>query len=177
MMGKDIFYEPIGNAVHIVLYKPEIPYNTGNIIRLCANVGAELHLIHPLGFQLTEAKLRRAALDYSDLTVVTEHENLEDYRKMYPDRVFYATSARARRYYSEIEFGTNDSYIFGPESSGITPTVLDTIPTERHLLIPMKPGNRSLNIANVVSIIAYEAWRQNSFYDAGPPRTVPRIEN
>ena len=108
MMGKDIFYEPIGNAVHIVLYKPEIPYNTGNIIRLCANVGAELHLIHPLGFQLTEAKLRRAALDYSDLTVVTEHENLEDYRKMYPDRVFYATSARARRYYSELEFGTND---------------------------------------------------------------------
>jgi len=167
----------IGTTVHVVLYRPEIPYNTGNIIRLCANVGAELHLIHPLGFELTESKLRRAALDYSDLAVVTEHENLEDYKKMYPDRIFYATSARSRKYYSEIEFGSKDTYIFGPESSGIPPAVLDTIPRERHLLIPMKPGNRSLNIANAVSIIVYEAWRQNNFENAGPPRTISVAEN
>ena len=88
--------------MHIVLYKPEIPYNTGNIIRLCANVGAELHLIHPLGFELTEAKLRRASLDYSDLTVVTEHQNLEDYRIMYPERKLYATSAKSHRYYLSL---------------------------------------------------------------------------
>ena len=163
--------------MHIVLYRPEIPYNTGNIIRLCANVGAELHLIRPLGFELTEAKLRRASLDYSDLTVVTEHENLEDYVKKYPERICYATSARSRRYYSDIKFGSNDSYLFGPESSGIPPAVLDTIPRERHLLIPMKPGNRSLNIANSVSIIAYEAWRQNNFHQAGPPRSDIRMEN
>ena len=159
--------------MHIVLYKPEIPYNAGNIIRLCANVGAELHLIHPLGFELTEAKLRRASLDYSDLTVVTEHQNLEDYRIMYPERILYATSAKSHRYYTEIEFGDNYSYMFGPESSGIPACVLNTIPKERRLLIPMKPGNRSLNIANAVSIIAYEAWRQNDFYHAGPPRVVP----
>ena len=159
--------------MHIVLYKPEIPYNAGNIIRLCANVGAELHLIHPLGFELTEAKLRRASLDYSDLTVVTEHERLEDYMEIYPERILYATSARSKRYYTEIDFGNNDSYMFGPESSGIPSSVLDSIPSDRHLLIPMKPGNRSLNIANAVSIIAYEAWRQNSFYQAGPPRVGP----
>ena len=160
----------VEDLVHIVLYKPEIPYNTGNIIRLCANVGAQLHLIHPLGFELSESKLRRAALDYSDLAVVTEHEDYQAYLNKFPNRRIFATSAWSKNFYTEHEYGDNDSFLFGPESAGLPEEIVKTIPEERRILIPMAPGNRSLNIANSVSVIAYESWRQRGFEGAGPPR-------
>ena len=160
----------VEDLVHIVLYKPEIPYNTGNIIRLCANVGAQLHLIHPLGFDLSESKLRRAALDYSDLAVVTEHEDYQAYLNKFPNRRIFATSAWSKNFYTEHEYGDNDSFLFGPESAGLPEEIVKTIPEERRILIPMASGNRSLNIANSVSVIAYESWRQRGFEGAGPQR-------
>ena len=148
---------------HIVLFRPEIPYNTGNIIRLCANVGAELHLIRPLGFEMDEAHLRRAALDYTDLAIVTEYDSLEEYLVKYSDRRLFAISARAAHYYTEVQYKSTDSFIFGPESVGLPDSILQMFPNEQKLVIPMMPDNRSLNVANAVSIVAYEAWRQLGF--------------
>ena len=149
---------------HIILYKPEIPYNTGNIIRLCANMGAQLHLIRPLGFELTEAKLRRAALDYSDLTVVTEHDTLHDYVDQFPNRRIFAASAWAEESYADIKYEKEDSFLFGPESKGLSDWIYTEFPSINPILIPMAADNRSLNVANSVSIIGYEAWRQNGFF-------------
>jgi tRNA (cytidine/uridine-2'-O-)-methyltransferase len=157
-------------SFHVVLYKPEIPYNTGNIIRLCANIGAELHLIRPLGFEMTESRLRRAALDYSDLTIVTERESLDSYLLDFPERRLFAASAKAKHSYAETEYRENDSFLFGSESSGLPDDLLSTFLEERKLLVPMMPNNRCLNIANSVSIIAYEAWRQLGFFGRADPR-------
>ena len=151
------------SCFHIILFRPEIPYNTGNIIRLCANVGAELHLIRPLGFEMDEARLRRAALDYTDLTMVTEHDSLEEYLVKYSERRLFAISARAACYYTEIRYTSTDSFIFGPESVGLPDSILRLFPSEQTLVIPMMPSNRSLNVANAVSVVAYEAWRQLGF--------------
>ena len=152
------------NMFHIILYKPEIPNNTGNIIRLCANMGAELHLIRPLGFELTESKLRRASLDYSDLTVVTEHDTLHDYIYLFSDRRIFATSAWAEHSYAEVEYTKEDSFLFGPESTGLSDWIYKEFPDIKPILIPMAADNRSLNVANAVSVIGYEAWRQNGFF-------------
>ena len=157
-------------SFHVILYKPEIPYNTGNIIRLCANVGAELHLIRPLGFEMTEARLKRAALDYTDLTIVTEHESLESYVGNFPNRRLFAATAKAKLSYADIDFQEDDSFLFGSESSGLPDDLLGTFEEERKLLVPMRPNNRCLNIANSVSIIAYEAWRQLDFSGRADPR-------
>ena len=113
-------------SFHVILYKPEIPYNTGNIIRLCANVGAELHLIRPLGFEMTEARLKRAALDYTDLTIVTEHESLESYVGNFPNRRLFAATAKAKHSYADIDFLEDDSFLFGSESSGLPDDLLGT---------------------------------------------------
>ena len=156
--------------LHIVLHNPEIPYNTGNVIRLCANMGFELHLIEPLGFELTESKLRRAALDYTDLTILQNHKTLKDYISVYPDRRIFAASAKCRRTYTDPDYSNGDSFLFGSVSMGLPDSVFDMIPEENQILIPMKPSNRCLNLANSVGIVGYEAWRQMDFWGCGPPR-------
>ncbi|MDX1527591.1 MAG: tRNA (cytidine(34)-2'-O)-methyltransferase [Gammaproteobacteria bacterium] len=148
---------------HVVLYQPEIPPNTGNIIRLCANTGACLHLIRPLGFQLDERRLRRAGLDYREWAEVREHDTLESFTvRVRPPRIF-ALSSRAQRSCFDAGFCRGDAFLFGPETRGLPPSILRGIPKSRRLRIPMRPGNRSLNLSNAAAIVCYEAWRQCGF--------------
>lgn len=148
---------------HIVLFEPEIPPNTGNIIRLCANTGAILHLIHPLGFTLDDKKLRRAGLDYKEFTRVQEHQSLNLFQsEVNPERVF-AISTKGKSCYSDISFLHNDAFIFGPETRGLPQSILEEMPDDRILRIPMKAESRSLNLSNAAAIIVYEAWRQMNF--------------
>ena len=151
---------------HVVLYQPEIPPNTGNIIRLCANTGARLHLIRPLGFALDDKRLRRAGLDYHEWAEVQTHRDLEAFVASVAPRRILACSTRGRQPYSEIRFQAGDALLFGPETRGLPRAVLDALPAEQRLRIPMRPGNRSLNLANAVAIILYEAWRQQDFAGA-----------
>jgi tRNA (cytidine/uridine-2'-O-)-methyltransferase len=152
---------------HIVLFQPEIPPNTGNIIRLCANVGARLHLIRPLGFSLDERRLRRAGLDYHELTVLREHPDLASYLDRERPERWFGCSTRGATPYSQVSYRPGDALLFGPETRGLPAYLLADLGTERSLRIPMCPGNRSLNIANAVSIVLYEAWRQHGFQGAG----------
>ncbi|MBU6509475.1 MAG: tRNA (uridine(34)/cytosine(34)/5-carboxymethylaminomethyluridine(34)-2'-O)-methyltransferase TrmL [Gammaproteobacteria bacterium] len=146
-----------------MLFQPEIPPNTGNIIRLCANTGAALHLIHPLGFEITEARVKRAGLDYREMANVHEHADLDAFMKeVAPQRVF-AISTRGRRNYADVEFKAGDALMFGPETRGLPQTLLDAMPPQQVLRIPMRPDNRSLNLSNAVAVIVYEAWRQLGF--------------
>ena len=148
---------------HIVLYEPEIPPNTGNIIRLCANTGCHLHLIHPLGFRLDDAHMRRAGLDYREWATVAEHKNLEEFaRVVRPPRTF-ALSTKARTHYNQVRFRAHDAFLFGPETRGLPNTVLATQDPKQLLRIPMLASSRSLNLANSVAIVVYEAWRQMRF--------------
>ncbi len=149
--------------IHIILYEPEIPQNTGALIRLSANMGAHLHLIHPLAFDLSEKKVRRAGLDYSELAKVQEHKNLEAcLNKIKPNKVF-ALTTKTTRYYTEAEFKEGDAFLFGSETRGLPKEVMQSLPKEQLLTIPMVEESRSLNLANAVSIIAYDAWRQLGF--------------
>jgi tRNA (cytidine/uridine-2'-O-)-methyltransferase len=151
--------------LHVVLYQPEIPPNTGNVIRLCANSGARLHLIRPLGFELDHAKLRRAGLDYHEFAAVAVHDDLEAFvASVRPARLF-ALSTRANTLYINAGFGANDAVVFGPETRGLPQALLDSLPPERRLRLPMRPGNRSLNLSNAVAVVVYEAWRQMGFAD------------
>ena len=148
---------------HVVLYQPEIPPNTGNIIRLCANAGATLHLIHPLGFDMDEAKLRRAGLDYREMADVREHVSLDAFREsVVPNRLF-ALSTRGSRRYTDVAYAAGDTFLFGPETRGLPQELLDRLPQETVLRLPMRPENRSLNLSNAVAVLVYEAWRQNNF--------------
>jgi tRNA (cytidine/uridine-2'-O-)-methyltransferase len=150
---------------HIVLYEPEIPPNTGNIIRLCANTGARLHLIHPLGFQLDDKRLRRAGLDYREWAEMREHANLDAFiEQVRPERLFAFT--KARRCYAEADFRAGDALLFGPETRGLPALWLDAIPEPQRLYIPMQPDSRSLNLSNAVALVLYEAWRRNGFRGA-----------
>ncbi|WP_455366067.1 tRNA (uridine(34)/cytosine(34)/5-carboxymethylaminomethyluridine(34)-2'-O)-methyltransferase TrmL [Kaarinaea lacus] len=147
----------------IVLVEPEIPPNTGNIIRLSANCGATLHLIKPLGFDLSDKRLRRAGLDYHDLAHVTLHESLEDFlAREQPPRLF-ACSTKGTRNYSDVGYAPGDTLIFGPETRGLANDFLQSLPKESVIRIPMLEGSRSLNLSNAAAIIVYEAWRQNGF--------------
>ncbi|MEA3405274.1 MAG: tRNA (cytidine(34)-2'-O)-methyltransferase [Pseudomonadota bacterium] len=149
--------------LHIILYEPEIPQNTGALIRLSANMGAHLHLIHPIAFDLSEKKVRRAGLDYAELANLQEHESLEAcLAKIKPNRVF-ALTTKTTRYYTEPKFENGDAFLFGPETRGLPAEVIQSLPEEQRLTIPMMPGGRSLNLANAVSAMAYEAWRQLDF--------------
>ena len=149
--------------LHVVLYQPEIPPNTGNVIRLCANSGARLHLIRPLGFELDDAKLRRAGLDYHEFAALDVHDNLDSFiAKVVPERLF-ALSTRGRSFYTNVEFGSNDAVVFGPETRGLPQAFLDSLPAEQTLRLPMRPDNRSLNLSNAVAVVVYEAWRQQGF--------------
>lgn len=148
---------------HVVLYQPEIPPNTGNIIRLCANTGARLHLIEPLGFRLEDRELKRAGLDYREYAEVQTHPDLTAFlATCRPARVF-AFSTRALRRYSEVAYRADDALLFGPETRGLPAGILENLPEPQRLRLPLKPGNRSLNLANAVAVVVYEAWRQLGF--------------
>lgn len=148
---------------HIVLHEPEIPPNTGNIIRLCANTGATLHLVRPLGFTLDKRSLRRAGLDYDDLATVSVHADLAAARAALAGSRWFAIETGGTRQYSDVEYRPGDALLFGSERSGLPPAVLATLPPAHHLSLPMRPGNRSLNLSNAVAVVAYEAWRQTGF--------------
>ncbi len=157
---------------HVVLYQPEIPPNTGNIIRLCANTGAQLHLIGPLGFVLDDRRLRRAGLDYHEYAKVKSYEDFGGFLEaVQPERLF-ACSTRGGRTYSDVRYARGDALLFGPETRGLPQALLESLPDDRRLRIPMCPGNRSLNLSNAVAVIVYEAWRQMGFEGAG--QDVPR---
>ena len=149
--------------LNIVLYQPEIPPNTGNIIRLCANTGFQLHLIEPLGFAWDDKRLRRAGLDYHEFASVQRHASLAAYREPYPSSRLFGFSTKGRRYYHEVEFQTGDSLLFGPETRGLPEEVRTDLGEERLLRVPMKAGSRSLNLSNTMALVTYEAWRQLGF--------------
>lgn len=149
--------------IHLVLVNPEIPPNTGNIIRLCANTGYYLHLIKPLGFDLDNRNLVRAGLDYHDLALLKVHETLEIFiQDIRPNRIL-ATTAHTKKLYTDIKFNKNDAILFGPESKGLNKSVIDIISTNNIFKLPMIQNSRSLNLSNAVSIIAYESWKQLNF--------------
>jgi len=150
----------------VILYQPEIPPNTGNIIRLCANCGAGLHLIRPLGFEMDDKQLRRAGLDYHEFANVAVYDSLEDCLAILKPGRMFACSTKGRRYYTEVAFQAGDALLFGPETRGLPAAVRDNLPQEQVLRIPMRPGSRSLNLSNAVSLMVYEAWRQLGFVGA-----------
>ncbi len=151
---------------HVVLYEPEIPPNTGNIIRLCANTGTFLHLIHPLGFDLEDNKLRRAGLDYREWATVREHTSLLAFMEtVRPGRVL-ALTTRGRRCYADARYRCGDSLLLGPESRGLPSELLDDMPEDHRLYVPMVVGSRSLNLSNAAALVLYEAWRQLGFSGA-----------
>jgi tRNA (cytidine/uridine-2'-O-)-methyltransferase len=180
--------------LHVILYQPEIPPNTGNVMRLCANTGAALHLVHPLGFTLDERRLRRAGLDYRDLAAVTEHASLAAALQGLgvtpgsgaadaPDATvdaaaeldphggrvprLYAFSTRGRVAHTDVHYGPGDVLLFGPETRGLPAEVLSSVPPPARLRLPMRAGSRSLNLSNAVAVAVYEAWRQLGFAGAG----------
>ena len=147
---------------HIVLYQPEIPPNTGNIIRLCANTGAQLHLIKPLGFELDDKKLRRAGLDYHEFANVNQFDDLNQFHDAIKPNRLFAFSTKGKRNYAEVNYQAGDALIFGPESRGLPMPFLQE--TGDHVVrLPMLPHSRSLNLSNTVAIALFEAWRQNGF--------------
>jgi tRNA (cytidine/uridine-2'-O-)-methyltransferase len=148
---------------NIILFEPEIPPNTGNVIRLCANSGAQLHLIKPLGFTLDDKQLRRAGLDYHEYANIQVHENLDTCLRSLPDTRLFAFTTKASRPYHEAQFKSGDAFLFGPESRGLPGGILESLQPEQKLRLPMLPNNRSLNLSNTVAIAVYEAWRQCGF--------------
>jgi len=147
---------------HLVLFQPEIPANTGNIIRLCANTGARLHLIHPLGFEMDDRRLRRAGLDYHEYAEVAQHTDFDAFmRAVRPPRLF-GLSTRGQRSLFEVTFMPGDAFLLGPETRGLPPDLRDAL-GDNLLRLPMKPDSRSLNLANTAAVVIYEAWRQNGF--------------
>jgi tRNA (cytidine/uridine-2'-O-)-methyltransferase len=148
---------------HIVLFEPQIPPNTGNTIRLCANSGAALHLIKPLGFRLDDKSLQRSGLDYHDLAKVLVHPHLDACLMALGDARLFCVETGARRLYSDVAYRDGDAFLFGPESRGLPETVLARVGQDNSLFIPMRAGSRSINLANAVAIVAFEAWRQTGF--------------
>lgn len=149
--------------LQVALYQPEIPPNTGNIIRLCANTGAQLHLIHPLGFAPTDKQLQRAGLDYHIWAEIKQHENYENFlRDVNPKRLF-ACSTHGKTIYSDVKYQKNDVFLFGPETRGLPKDLLAALPPENVITIPMQSHSRSLNLSNAAAVIVYEAWRQIGF--------------
>lgn len=148
---------------HVVLYQPEIPPNSGNVIRLCANTGANLHLIEPLGFAMEDRKLRRAGLDYHEFARVRVHPDWPAFLSAVRPRHVFACSTKAQQLYTKAAFMPGDALLFGPESRGLPEALLLSFDPASRLRIPMLPGSRSLNLSNAVSIMLYEAWRQHGF--------------
>tara|TARA_R110002096_G_scaffold36972_3_gene102962 strand:- start:8 stop:466 length:459 start_codon:yes stop_codon:yes gene_type:complete len=148
---------------HIVLFEPEIPPNTGNIMRLVANTGCRLHLIEPLGFELEDKQLRRAGLDYREWADVVRHQSYENFTKNCQFNDLYAFTTKAKRIYSDARFAPDDALLFGPESRGLPAKILESLDQQKKLKLPMVDDSRSLNLSNTVSIALYEAWRQQDF--------------
>ena len=149
----------------IVLYQPEIPPNTGNVIRLCANTGARLHLIKPLGFPLDDAKMRRAGLDYHEFADVKVHEDWQSCKDYFTGRRIFAFTTKGSQHYTHMRFEKDDVFVFGPETRGLPSEVLAEFNSDTRLRLPMVPVSRSLNLSNTVAIVLYEAWRQIGFID------------
>ena len=147
----------------IILYQPEIPPNTGNIIRLCANTGAQLHLIEPLGFDLDDKKLRRAGLDYREFADVAVHGSLQQCLDALGQPRVFAVSTRGTASFDEPGYQEGDAFLFGPETRGLPQDILEALPPERRLRLPMRSGSRSLNLSNSAAVVVYEAWRQLGF--------------
>jgi tRNA (cytidine/uridine-2'-O-)-methyltransferase len=148
---------------HLVLYQPEIPPNTGNIIRLCANSGSRLHLIRPLGFDIDEKAVRRAGMDYAELADVATWNSFEECLAALAGPRWFAVSTRGAVRYDQVAYAAGDVFVFGPETRGLPQDVLETCPPDRRLRIPMRAGNRSLNLSNAAAVLVYEAWRQLGF--------------
>ncbi len=151
---------------NIVLYQPEIPPNTGNIIRLAANTGATLHLVEPLGFRLEDRELKRAGLDYHEYAGLVVHKDWEAACAQLQGKRVFAFSTRAERLYTEPAYHAGDALLFGPETRGLPPEILHSLPAAQRLRLPLRPGNRSLNLSNAVAVAVYEAWRQQGFAGA-----------
>ena len=147
----------------VILYQPEIPPNTGNIIRLCANTGARLHLVKPLGFSLEDKQLVRAGLDYHEFATITVHESWAECAADFKDRRLFAVSTKGTQRYDLVNYAVGDAFVFGPESRGLPAEILERVVTQQCIRVPMVPGNRSLNLSNAVAVVMYEAWRQVGF--------------
>ncbi|MCQ9326424.1 tRNA (uridine(34)/cytosine(34)/5-carboxymethylaminomethyluridine(34)-2'-O)-methyltransferase TrmL [Neisseria dentiae] len=147
----------------VVLYQPEIPPNTGNIIRLCANTGADLHLVKPLGFPLDSSKMKRAGLDYHEFAKLAVHENFADCLKALAGRRIFALTTKGSTRPDEAAFQEGDVFLFGPETRGLPAEILASLPAEQKLRLPMLPGSRSMNLSNTVAVMLFEAWRQNGY--------------
>ena len=152
--------------LHIVLFEPEIPPNTGNIIRLCANTGHQLHLIEPLGFDLDDKKLRRAGLDYDEWAKVIIHNSFQAFMDLYPNARVFCCTTKGKSSYADVNYKEGDVLLFGPETRGLPDEILRSTPEQQHIKIPMVKHSRSLNLSNAVAIITYEAWRQLEFSGA-----------
>jgi len=147
----------------VILYQPEIPPNTGNVIRLCANTGAHLHLVRPLGFDLDDKQLKRAGLDYHEYASMKVHDSLQECLQTLPQSRLFAFTTKGARPFHEVTYQEGDAFLFGPESRGLPSEVLESLPPEQRLRLPMLPNNRSLNLSNTVAVVVYEAWRQCGF--------------
>ena len=148
---------------HVVLFQPEIPPNTGNIIRLCANTGSALHLVHPLGFELDDRRLRRAGLDYREFAVLHEHAALQDFRDSVSPARLWGVSTQGKCNYADVAYQPGDAFLFGPETRGLPDEVLDGLGRQSVLRLPMMRHSRSLNLSNAVAVLVYKAWRQQGF--------------
>jgi len=147
----------------VILYQPEIPPNTGNIIRLCANTGVKLHLVKPLGFELEDRQLRRAGLDYHEFAAVAVHDDWAACAVRFFDRRIYAVSTKGTQRYDANQYRAGDVFLFGPETRGLPVALLESFPEERRIRLPMLPDSRSLNLSNAVAVIVYEAWSHIGF--------------
>jgi tRNA (cytidine/uridine-2'-O-)-methyltransferase len=154
---------------HVVLFEPEIPPNTGNVIRLCANTGATLHLVKPLGFRLDDKSLQRSGLDYHDLADVKVHENLDACLGALANARLFAVETGGSRRYSDVAYRTGDAFLFGPETRGLPEAAMTRVGRDNSVFIPMRAQNRSINLSNSVALVVYEAWRQQRF--AGQAQT------
>lgn len=159
--------------IDIILHQPEIPPNTGNAIRLCANTGARLHLVRPLGFDMEDRQLRRAGLDYHEYARVQVHQDLAAALGAIAPARLFALTARGAVRYDAPRYREGDAFLFGRETSGLPEAVLATVPDDHRLHLPMRPGNRSLNLSNAVAVVAFEAWRQLGFAGAAGPQAHP----
>ena len=151
---------------HIVLYQPEIPPNTGNVIRLAANSGAQLHLVEPLGFSIDDKQLKRAGLDYREIANMRVHADWPACLSAIAGSRLFACSTRGTVRHTEPAYADGDAFVFGPETRGLPEAILESVQAQRRLRLPMRPGNRSLNLSNAVAVVIYEAWRQHGFEGA-----------
>ncbi len=152
----------------IVLFEPEIPPNAGNVIRLCANTGCRMHLVHPLGFSLRDKQLQRAGLDYHELADIVRHEDWRACRTVLAGRRLFAVTTRGERRHDEPRYREDDVFVFGPETRGLPGEILAEFPPEHRIRVPMREASRSLNLSNAVAIVVYEAWRQLGFRGSRP---------